>query len=178
MILSMLSNRRMLAKSIVLRARIILLAHEKLLNSQIAELVHAERHSVGRWRKRWQDSFDALLSIQMNESRSGLERAIIDVLCDAHRSGSPGKFSAEQIVQLVSIACEDPRECDRPVEDWTGRELADEMQKRSVVDSISVSRVNELLRMMKLQPHRRKYWCFTTEKDRELFQSKKSVILT
>lgn len=171
MILSMLSNRRMLAKSIVLRARIILLAHEKLLNSQIAELVHAERHSVGRWRKRWQDSFDALLSIQMNESRSGLERAIIDVLCDAHRSGSPGKFSAEQIVQLVSIACEDPRECDRPVEDWTGRELADEMQKRSVVDSISVSRVNELLRMMKLQPHRRKYWCFTTEKDHELFQS-------
>jgi len=161
----------MLAKSIVLRARIILLAHEKLLNSQIAELVHAERHSVGRWRKRWQDSFDALLSIQMNESRSGLERAIIDVLCDAHRSGSPGKFSAEQIVQLVSIACEDPRECDRPVEDWTGRELADEMQKRSVVDSISVSRVNELLRMMKLQPHRRKYWCFTTEKDHELFQS-------
>lgn len=45
------------------------------------------------------------------------------------------------------------------------------MQKRSIVDSISVSRVNELLRLMELQPHRRKYWCFTTEKDRELFQA-------
>lgn len=160
----------MLATSIALRARIILLAHEKLLNCQISELVDAERHSVGRWRRRWQDSFDALLSIEMNEPRAALERAIIDVLRDAHRSGSPGKFSAEQVVQLVSIACENPHDSDRPVENWTGRELADEMQKRSIVDSISVSRVNELLRLMDLQPHRRKYWCFTTEKDRELFQ--------
>ena len=160
----------MLATSIALRARIILLAHEKLLNRRISELVDAERHSVGRWRKRWQDSFDALLSIEMNEPRAALERAIVDVLHDAHRSGSPGKFSAEQVVQLVSIACENPRDSDRPVEDWTGRELADEMQKRSIVDSISVSWVNELLRLMDLQPHRRKYWCFTTEKDRELFQ--------
>lgn len=161
----------MLAASIVLRARTILLAHKKMLNCQIAELVDAERHCVGRWRKRWQDSFDALLSIEMNEPQAVLERAIVDTLRDAHRSGSPGKFSAEQVVQLVSIACEDPRDSDRPVEDWTGRELADEMQKRSIVDSISVSWVNELLRQMDLQPHRRKYWCFTTEKDRELFQS-------
>ena len=160
----------MLATSIVLRVRIILLGYERLQNGQIAELVGAERHSVGRWRKRWQDSFDALLSIEMNEPQAALERAIVDTLRDAHRSGSPGKFSAEQVVQLVSIACEDPRDSDRPVEDWTGRELADEMQKRSIVDSISVSWVNALLRLMDLQPHRRKYWCFTTEKDRELFQ--------
>jgi transposase len=56
------------------------------------------------------------------------------------------------------------------VDDWTGRELADEMQKRSIVPSISTSRVNELLRSMDLQPHKRKCWCFTTEKDRELFE--------
>ena len=93
------------------------------------------------------------------------------MLRDAHRSGSPGKFSAEQIVQLVSIACEDPRDSDLPVEDSTGRELADEMQKRSIVDSISVSTVNQLLPRINLQPHRRKYWCFMTEKDHGLFQS-------
>lgn len=169
-ILTKLSNARMLAKSVALRARIILLAYEKYLNIEIAELVGAERHSVGRWRKRWQDSFDALLAIQMSEPQAALERAIVDVLRDAHRSGSPGKFSAEQIVQLVSIACEKPRDSGRPIEDWTGRELADEMQKRSIAASISVSWVNELLRLMALQPHRRKYWCFTTEKDRKQFQ--------
>ena len=170
-ILSKLRNQRMLATSISLRARIILLAHEKRQNMEIAKLVGVERHSVGRWRKRWQDSFDALLFIEMNEPQATLERAIVDVLRDAHRSGSPGTFSAEQVVQLVSIACENPRDSGRPVENWTGWELADEMQKRSIVDSISVSWVNELLRSMKLQPHRRKYWCFTTEKDRELFQT-------
>ncbi len=170
-ILTKLERRRMLATSIALRARIILLAHQGLQNSQIAELVDVQRHCVGRWRRRWQDSFDAILSIEMNESHAALERAMIDTLRDAHRSGSPGRFSAEQIVQLVSIACENPRDSDRPVEDWTGPELADELQKRSIVDSISVSWVNELLRRVELQPHRRKYWCFTTEKDRELFQT-------
>lgn len=169
-ILNSLCNRRMVATGIAHRARIVVLAFQKLLNSQIAKLVDAERHSVGRWRKRWQDSFDALLSIEMNESRAALERAIEDVLHDAHRSGSPGQFSAEQVVQLISLACENPRDSDRPVEEWTGRELADEMQKRSIVDSISASWVNELLRQVDLQPHRRKYWCFTTEKDRALFQ--------
>lgn len=169
-ILTSLCKRRIVATGIARRARIIVLAYQKLLNGQIAELVDAERHGVGRWRKRWQDSFEALLSIEMNESQAALERAIVDVLRDAHRSGSSGKFSAEQVVQLVSLACENPRDSDRPVEAWTGRELANEMQKRSVVDSISASRVNELLRQMDLQPHRRKYWCFTTEKDLELFQ--------
>ena len=170
-ILTQLVNRRMLATSISLRARMIVLAFEKLQNIHIAEIIGVERRCVGRWRRRWQQSFDALLAIELNESRSRLERAIMDVFRDAHRSGCPGKFSAEQIVQLVSIACEDPRDSDRPVEDWTGRELADEMQKRSIVDSISVSTVNQLLRRIDLQPHRRKYWCFTTEKDHDLFQS-------
>ncbi len=161
----------MLEKIILVRARMILLAFEKRQNVQIAEIVRAERHCVGRWRKRWQESVEALLSIEMNEPRAALERAIVDVLRDAYRSGSPGKFSAEQMVQIVATACEYPRDCGRPVETWTGRELADEVQKRSIAPSISVSRVNEILRSVDQQPHRKKYWCFTTEKDRELFQS-------
>ena len=164
-----ISNRKTLAASIVSRASMILLAFEKKLNYQIAEQVGCERHCVGRWRKRWQDSWEGLLAIEMNEPRAVLERAIIDTLRDAHRSGAPTKFSAEQVVQLVSTACENPRDSGRPVEDWTGRELADELKKRSIVESISVSRVNDLLRLVNLQPHRRKYWCFTTEKDHELF---------
>jgi transposase len=170
-ILTRLERRRTLAASIVLRVRIILLAFQRKQNVRIAELLNVGRHCVGRWRRRWQESFDALLSIELTEPRAVLERAIVDTLRDAHRSGSPGKFSGEQIAQLIAIACEDPRESGRPVEEWTGAELADEMQKRSVVDSLSASWVNELLRQAALQPHRRKYWCFTTEKDREAFQT-------
>ncbi len=166
-----LCNRKTIATCIVQRGRIILLAYERMLNVQISQIVGLGRHAVGRWRRRWQASYKALLCIQLNESKAALVRAVMDVLRDAHRSGTACKFSAEQVVQLVSIACEDPRASGRPVEDWTGAELADEMQKRQIVDSISVSRVNELLRQMDLQPHRRKSWCFTTEQDHQLFQS-------
>jgi transposase len=170
-ILSRISNASSIEIRIALRAKIILLAYEKLSNIEIGLIVGMERHCVGRWRKRWQESYEALLSIQFNEPQAVLGRAIEDVFRDAHRSGAPCKFSAEQVVQLVSIACEKPRASGRPVEDWTGAELADEMRKRQAVDSISVSRVNELLRFVNLQPHLRKYWCFTTEKDHALFQS-------
>ena len=170
-ILTKLTNAPTAEKCICQRARVILLAFQGRQNHQIAKTIDLERHSVGRWRKRWQDSFEALLAIQMHEPQAALERAVRDVLRDAPRSGAPGKFTAEQIVQLVSIACESPRDSGRPVDDWTGRELADEMKRRSIVDSISASRVNELLRMMDLQPHKRKCWCFTTEKDHQLFEA-------
>lgn len=168
-ILEQLCKRKTVETRVVLRARIVLLAYQKVLNTQIGQIVGVGRHCVGRWRKRWQDSYDALLVIQLNESKAALVRAIIDTLRDAHRSGAPGKFSAEQVVHLISIACENPRDSGRPVETWTARELADEMQRRSIVDSISISHVNQLLRLVNLQPHRQKYWCFTTEKDRDVF---------
>lgn len=169
-ILSKLSNGSSVEIRIALRAKIILLAYEKFNNIEISQMVGLGRKCVGRWRRRWQASFAALLSIQMKESRAALVRMIEDVLRDAHRCGAPWKFSPEQVVQLVSLACEDPRSSERPISNWTGRELADEMQKRNVVDSISESRVNELLRQMDLKPHRQRCWCFTTEKDRQLFE--------
>lgn len=169
-ILKEFSNHRTLSQHILLRVKIILLAFEKLTNAEIATRLSVERHSVGRWRKRWSQSVDALLHIEMRESYAALERAVVDVLQDAHRSGSAGVFSVQQIAEIVSTACEDPRLAGRPVDTWTGREIADEVIKRKIVPSISTSRVNDFLRLINLQPHRHKYWCFTTEKDHSLFQ--------
>lgn len=45
------------------------------------------RRSLGR---ALSQSVDALLSIEMRESHTALERAVIDVLSDAHRGGSRG----------------------------------------------------------------------------------------
>ena len=59
---------------------------------------------------------------------------------------------------------------------WTGKELADELQKRGVVESISASHVNRILREVDLKPHKSKYWCNTTEKDPELFQQQVEVV--
>ena len=171
LILRELSNRRTLPGHLLQRAKIILLGFDRLSNTEIARRLGLERHSVGCWRRRWSQSVEALLAIEMNEPHAALERAVQDVLRDAHRSGSPGKFSAQQIAHVVSIACESPRASDRPVDTWTSRELAAEVVKRKIVSSISTSRVSDFLRLVALQPWRRKYWCFTTEKDEELFQA-------
>lgn len=178
-ILTTLANKRMLEDSIVIRAKMILLAYEKKQNTQIAKILGVERHCVGRWRKRWQDSVDALLAIELNEPHAVLRQTIIDVFRDAHRSGSPGKFTAEQIAHVILIGSQSPRDFGRPVNAWTGRELADELKKKNIVESISTSRVNHFLRLVKLKPQHRKGWCFTTEKDQALFnQQVKEVCQT
>ena len=170
-ILQSLSDSTTTEVRIVQRARMILMAFDRKCNSEIAQALGFERHCVGRWRRRWQASVQALLAIEMNEPRAAFERAIEDVLRDAPRSGAPVTFDAQQIAQIVSTACESPRVSERPVETWTGRELADEVVKRDIVTSISKSRVNDFLRLVDLQPSRNKGWCFTTEKDHEFFQS-------
>ncbi len=168
-ILRSLSNRRMLPQSILLRIKVILLAQEKKSNTEISEIVGLERHAVGLWRRRWRDSLEALMAMQFQEPHAQFTRSLILVVSDAPRSGSIGHFTAEQFVQIVATACEPPSDCDRPVTTWTGRELADEVKQRGIVDSISAAQVNRYLRQVELQPQRNKYWCFTTEKDPKLF---------
>ena len=97
-------------------------------------------------------------------------------LSDAPRSGSPGVFTPEQIVGLIGIACEPPENSGRPVTSWTGKELADESRKRGLINSVSASHVNRILREVDLQPHRSQYWCNTTEKDPELFQQQVELV--
>ncbi len=60
---------------------------------------------------------------------------IAERLSDATRSGSPAQFTLEQQVQLMALACEDPALSERPISQWTARELADEMSKRGILCS-------------------------------------------
>lgn len=151
------------------RARIILACAEGLNNVQVAQKLAVSRKCVGKWRSRWQDSGEALMAIDAHESNAALRRAVEDVLQDDYRSGRPPKFSDEQVAKILSLASQSPRESKRPVNDWTGRELADEAIRQNIIQSISVSRINEFLRLVDLKPKLHKGWCFTTEKDKELF---------
>jgi len=54
---------------LVQRSRIILLAFEGWLNEEIADEVSLNQRPVGRWRRRWQESFDALVSIDAAAQR-------------------------------------------------------------------------------------------------------------
>lgn len=161
---------------LVQRARIILLAFDSMLNEDIAVTVGLDRHQVGLWRARWQQSFDALVAIECREPRAVLVRSIEQLLSDAPRSGAPGVFTAEQVVEILAIACEPPQNSGRPIESWTHRELSDEVIKRKVVSSISVSQVGRYLDEADLQPHRCKYWLNTKEKCEETFRQQVSLV--
>jgi len=128
------------------RAEIILLAFEGLKNEAIAERLGCERHGVGVWRRRWQRAFDQLVRVECLEKPSSLRAAIEDVLGDLPRAGCGGTFTAEQIAQILALACEPPDKSGRPVSHWTPRELADEVIDRGIIPSISVRHVGRFLK--------------------------------
>jgi transposase len=79
-------------------------------------------------------------------------------LQDAERPGAPLTFSPEQQTTLFALACEDPARSGRPISHWTPRELADELIKRQIVESISPRHVGRLLAEADLKPHLIRYW--------------------
>lgn len=175
-ILNQITRDTTAAVRLVQRSRVILLGFEGKLNEGIAVEVGLDRKQVGLWRRRWQQSFDALVAIECHESRAALRRAIEEVLADAPRAGSPGTFTAEQVTQILALACEPPEQSGRPITTWTHRELADEAVKRNIVPSISASQVGRYLAEAELQPHRSKYWLNTTEKDPVLFEQQVMLV--
>ena len=128
------------------RAEIILLAFSGLKNEVIAERLGCERHGIGTWRRRWRKFFPRLVVIECTEKPPALREAIEQVLGDLPRAGCGGKFTAEQIAQILAVACEPPEKSGRPVTHWTPRELADEAVQRGIVASISVRQVGRFLK--------------------------------
>jgi transposase len=164
------SKSRTVGKGMVQRATIILLGFAGLLNEEIALQVGLNRQQVGLWRQRWRDAWDALCVWECTEPHR-LREAIRDVLADAPRPGAPATFTAEQVAQIVALACESPKLSGRPLGHWTLRELRDEALRRKLVAAISVAQVGRFLQQAAVQPHRKKMWLNTTEKDPQKFQA-------
>jgi transposase len=169
-ILSTLCNAPTAQSRLRQRASIILLAFEGQSNPEIAAQVGLTRNQVGRWRRRWAKAWNRLTEIECVETRAALRRAIEKILGDEPRPGAPGKFTPEQVTQILAVACEPPENSARPITHWTAAELADEVVKRGIVPSISPAQVGRYLREAALQPHKSRYWLNTTEKDPELFR--------
>ena len=136
-ILQQIVRQTTAARRLAQRAQVIRLVHERLSNPDIAAEVHLDPGQVGKWRIRWQESMPALLAIaQKGKTASERRRAVEDVLSDAPRPGAPAKFTPQQVVSIIAIACEAPSLSDRPITHWTGEELADEAKKgRSSISS-------------------------------------------
>jgi putative transposase len=132
---------------LVTRAKVILRAAGGESNSQIGREMGMTRNTVIKWRGRWQDNqdrVDALEDVEVSEQ--DVREAVENILADAPRKGAPPTFTAEQVVQIVAIACEDPAQSGRPVTHWTPEEVADEAIRRGVVERISPRQVGRFLK--------------------------------
>src|SRR3989454_12186764 len=134
--LTRISRRYRSEQQVAQRARIVLAAAQGHSNAQIARQLSINVDTARLWRDRWV----GLQGIDL-ETLSIAER-----LQDAPRPGKRPEISAEQRCQIAALACEAPSKAGRPISQWTGREIADEVMARGIVHQISPRHAARLLK--------------------------------
>jgi putative transposase len=134
--LEQLVRRHTVGQQIALRAWVVLAAAEGKTSSQIRDEYHVTINTVRLWRDRWvklqRISYDDL---------SAEER-----LEDTARTGAPSRITAEQRCKIEALACQKPEEHQRPITNWTAREIAAEIIHQGIVEQISPRHAARLLK--------------------------------
>lgn len=118
------------------RARMILKAAEGKNNAEIARELNQSMDMVRLWRRRWH-TLEPIAWDDLNAE----ER-----LDDLPRPGAPARLTTDQVCQIEQLACEAPEKAGRPISQWTGREIADELMARGIVETISARHAARLLK--------------------------------
>jgi putative transposase len=134
--LEKLVKRHQVGQQTALRARIILAAADGLKNKEIVAKYTVTADTVRLWRNRWVKLQDISLD----------DLSIEECLQDAPRPGAPAKITADQRCQIEALACEQPEISERPITQWSAREIADEIIKREIVTEISPRHAARLLK--------------------------------
>jgi putative transposase len=134
--LNRLLKRHLTPQQMALRARIILAAAAGHSNCQIAREHGISLDTVRLWRERWLILSPIPLA----------ELSVEERLEDAPRPGRKAHISSEQVCEIMALACEKPAESQRPISQWGGSELADEIMRRGIVESISPRHALRLLK--------------------------------
>jgi putative transposase len=143
-VLERLLRQHSCPQALARRITIILAAAAGERNAPLAARLGCAHTTIRRWRRRWVAAQPNLATVDDDEAL--LRTLIAEVLADAPRPGVPATFTAEQIVQIINLACTPPTDSGRPVDAWTPRELADEAVKRQIVTSISPRSVGRFLK--------------------------------
>ena len=134
--LNLLDRRHGTPQQVALRARIILAADEGLNNAQTARRLGISIDMARLWRGRW-------LALQ---PASLEDLPVADRLSDAPRPGAPCRITDEQVCRIIELGCESPERSGRPISQWTGREIAEEIKRQGIVDEISGRHAARLLK--------------------------------
>jgi putative transposase len=134
--LTRIIKRHRSEQRLVLRARIVLTAAQGQSNVQIARELNVNVDTARLWRDRWM----SLQGIDLKTLR------VEERLQDVPRPGVKPQITAEQRCQIAALACEAPSKADRPISQWTGREIADEVMAQGIVKQISPRHAARLLK--------------------------------
>ena len=134
--LEQLVRRHNIGQQIALRGRIILAAGKGQTNSAIARDLQVSINTAQRWRNRFAKAQNISYDDLSLEAR----------LLDGPRPGAPARITADQRCKIELLACETPENSERPITQWTAREIADEVMKRKIVDAISARHAARLLK--------------------------------
>jgi transposase len=134
--LEQLARRHNIGQQIALRGRIVLAAGKGQSNSAIARELKVSINTAQRWRNRFAKA----------QKISYDDLSLEDRLLDGPRPGAPARITADQRCKIESLACETPENSERPISQWTAREIADEVMKRKIVENISARHAARLLK--------------------------------
>lgn len=134
--LEQLVKRHTTPQQLALRARLILAAANGLNNAQVANQEAVGVDTARHWRTRWLVLQPVTLT----------ELSVEERLADSPRSGKPPTITDEQVCRIVALACEAPERSGLPISQWTGREIAEEIQRRGIVERISGRHAARLLK--------------------------------
>lgn len=123
-------------QQLVKRVRIIELSGQGKSQLSIAREVGVNRHTVRHWQERWR----VLEAIPLSEL------SVEERLEDLPRPGTPPRITADQRCQMEALACEAPEKQGRPIRQWSGREIADEVIQQKIVETISPRHAARLLK--------------------------------
>ena len=146
-VLERVTRRQTSPQHLVRRAHLILHAAAGCNNDQVARQLDVDRGTVRIWRTRWLAAAPRLDAAEAaGEPEPVLLDLVVAVLQDVPRPGAPDTFTAEQVVQIVALACEVPPAAERPTSHWTPQELATEAVNRGIVAAISPRTVGRFLK--------------------------------
>jgi transposase len=128
------------------RAQIVLLAARRWSNTAIAAELRLTVDTVRTWRGRF--------AVQ---GLAGLR--------DRPRSGRPSRFTAVQVAQVKSLACQLPARAGAPLSRWSCPELAREVVAQGVTEEISAATVRRWLAREAIKPWQYRSWLFPRDPD-------------
>lgn len=160
--LTSLSNSRTAPLREVERAKILLLTHQGISDSQIAKKLGTNRQKVIRC---------------VNKALAyGIEEAIDDL----PRSGKPPDIKGEARAWIISIACKKPKDVGYPHELWTHKLLAEYIRKECTtmgfpeVSKIASGTISKILGASNIKPHKISSYIHRIDPD---FDAKSVIVL-